>query len=294
MSAGWSVPSRVIWTCLPESPMRTSGGLGRSCFKLLYMILGRDETERYRRDGYLQLDRPILPEEEVLNGRDRIEDLLAGWGTLPTNKARGKRHSKASPPQIAEIRGATALDGELGQLEIVRLCRNLAAELLARRRVWFHFDHVFSKQPSEDSRVLWHQDRAYSLTGMATHAVHIWIPMQTVSEQNGCMSYIPHSHREGLKKHTLSERLGGVVQRCTPVNESRAVACPVHIGGVICHDPMTMHASGPNTSDAVRIAWVLQFGIGPWTAARELARPLQIAVHRRGDQTRRGDLSAVG
>ena len=76
-------------------------------------------------------------------------------------------------------------------------------------------------------------------------------------------------------------RTGGVIQRArAAVDEFTAVLCPVHLGGLVCHSPMTLHGSSPNRSTGFRRAWVLQFGIGPWVAMRYLARPALVAGAR--------------
>jgi ectoine hydroxylase-related dioxygenase (phytanoyl-CoA dioxygenase family) len=115
---------------------------------------------------------------------------------------------------------------------------------------------------------------------MATRAVHIWVPLQDATEENGCLRYLPGSHRHGLNKHVTSLRTGGLIQRTTLADESTALPCPVRLGGLVAHSPMTLHASNPNRSAEVRRAWVLQFGIGPWVAMRHLARPALVAVAR--------------
>jgi hypothetical protein len=244
------------------------------------VILSNTEIDHYERDGFVRLDRRILSVEDIHDVGRHIDHILADWSTLPPGRANGKEQATDSLPHIVEIRGASIVDPSMVQLPVVEQCRQIACELLHSDHVWFHFDHVFYKQPSEDTRVLWHQDRAYSPTGMATRAVHIWVPLQDATEENGCLAYLPGSHRRGLNRHLPSPRTGGVIQRTTPVDETTAVLCPVRLGGLVCHTPMTLHGSNPNRSSEFRRAWVLQFGIGPWVAVRDLARPALVAFAR--------------
>jgi ectoine hydroxylase-related dioxygenase (phytanoyl-CoA dioxygenase family) len=176
---------------------------------------------------------------------------------------------------IAEILGAAVIDPELGRLPLVDRCKRVACELLGVSRVWFHFDHVFYKQVGDESRVPWHQDRASSPTGMAARAVHFWIPLQDVSEDAGCMLYLAGSQGRGLQHHEVENRSDGVIIRSTDVDDDDVVACPVGVGGLVCHSPMTIHSSGPNRSGDIRRAWVLQMGVGPWPALRETVKPIQ-------------------
>jgi hypothetical protein len=244
------------------------------------VTLSNQEIDQYHHDGFVCLDRPLLPDSDVREVSDRIDRILARWSTLPPGRTIGKEQARNSLPQIVEIRGASILDPSMARLAVVEHCRRIASELLQGHAIWFHFDQVFYKQPSEETGVLWHQDRAYSRTGMVTRAVHMWVPLQDATEENGCVSYLPGSHRQGLSKHAKSLRAGGVIQRTALVDESTAVLCPVRLGGLVCHSPMTLHRSNPNRSGEFRRAWILQFGLGPWAAMRDLARPALVAVAR--------------
>jgi len=243
-------------------------------------ILRDDQIASYRRDGFLVAPPPIVPMQEVHEVRTRTDLLCSDWVNLPKRRANGKGRKPSEERTISEILGAAVIDPDLGRLPLVQRCRTIACELLGVSRVWFHFDHVFYKQVGDESRVPWHQDRASSPTGLATKAVHFWIPLQDVSEANGCMRYIPGSQSRGLQDHRVAARSDGVVIRSTVVDEREAKACPVAVGGLICHTPMTLHASGPNLSQDIRRAWVLQMGVGPWVALRQTVRPIQSAYAR--------------
>jgi len=39
-----------------------------------------------------------------------------------------------------------------------------------------------------------------------------------------------------------------------------SVSCPLHVGGVTVHTPLTLHYTSPNITDDVRRAWIIHFG----------------------------------
>ena len=241
-------------------------------------------TERqitgFANDGFLAIDEGVFTSSELAAVQARIDRLYEDRLHLPRRRTKGALEVSALAPQLSEILGATVLDPELMTLAVVQRCRQIAAELLARRQVWLHFDHVFYKASGNSSTVPWHQDSAYSVTGMTSKAVHFWIPFQDVDQSSGCMKYLPGSHLTGLQQHAVRVREDGLVFRSVEIDEAEAVACPLHVGGLVCHAPMTMHGSGLNTGGAMRRAWVLQFGIGPWVALRHIGRPLLTAGAR--------------
>ena len=238
-------------------------------------VLTDEQLARYHLDGFLVAEPPMLPLDEVAAIRVHTDRLASDWENIPRRRANGKDRVADEDRNISEILGAAVIDPDLGRLPVVDHLRRIAEQILGVDRVWFHFDHLFYKQPGDESRVPWHQDRASSPTGMAQKAVHFWIPLQDVTEDSGCMLYIPGSHLYGLQDHVVQNRSDGVVIRSTPVDEDRAVPCPVAMGGIVLHGPMTLHGSGPNRSDDIRRAWVLQFGVGPWVALRQAVRPIQ-------------------
>ncbi|MDB6042320.1 MAG: Deoxyhypusine synthase [Gammaproteobacteria bacterium] len=55
----------------------------------------------------------------------------------------------------------------------------------------------------------WHQDEAYRVApDFDYRQVSIWVPLQDATLENGCMMYIPGSHRSGVLPHRSR---GGIV-----------------------------------------------------------------------------------
>jgi len=244
------------------------------------MQLTDSQIMYFRTNGFLAVDREIFTQAELDAVRVRIDALYGNRMRLPKRRTKLAVEADGSTSQICEILGAAVLDPGLARLDVVSRCRTMAEDLLGQRRVWLHFDHVFYKDSGDNSAIPWHQDSAYSATKMTSRAVHFWIPLQDVDATNGCMNYVPGTHLNGLRKHKVDDRHDGLAFRSVDIDESEAVACPVHAGGMVCHAPMTMHGSGPNLSGDLRRAWVLQFGLGPWPALRETGRPLMTAGAR--------------
>jgi ectoine hydroxylase-related dioxygenase (phytanoyl-CoA dioxygenase family) len=74
------------------------------------------------------------------------------------------------------------------------------------------------------------------------------------------MQFVPGSHREGPLLH--NKHPNGHTLHVIPPAASTIVSCPVPMGGVTLHTPLTLHHTGPNRSEFTRRAWILHFG--PW------------------------------
>ena len=108
----------------------------------------------------------------------------------------------------------------------------------------------------------WHQDQAYTRdrTRDALGRVTLWIPLHDVSIAMGCMWFAPGTHRGPIVPHRRrEERSGAHALQATRIDGSAAVACPIPAGGLTAHFPRTLHYTGPNRTDHLRLAWILEF-----------------------------------
>ncbi len=127
----------------------------------------------------------------------------------------------------------------------------------------FSFDHSILKPAGKAAATPWHQDEAHS------HDLHFrydqisfWMPLQDVSEQNGCMRYVPGSNRGPLLPHrSLNDdpRIHAIECPTEYFDESAAVAQPVPAGWCILHNVRTLHSALPNQSAADRLVYVIAF-----------------------------------
>ncbi len=220
---------------------------------------------RYERDGYLQLDSVTTP-EDVAHIRSLLEPLFQRFDDLEDYAVdlAGPRQPGA-PPRQPEINDALKLEPALRKTQAFARCREIARGLLGVP-VGCVFDHAIYKPPHNQAATPWHQDAIY-IQGSVPRALNFWIPLQAATVENGCMWYLPGSHLAGLRPHHVVQvRPGGETgyskgktYALDVVDEARAVACPVPVGGVTVHGPLNAHYAGPNTTDGWRRAWILHF-----------------------------------
>src|SRR5262249_15568964 len=114
------------------------------------------------------------------------------------------------------------------------------------------FSSVFLKPARHGAETPWHQD--LGLWGQKLgEAVSIWCALDPATRENGCLSFIPRSHRLGGVEHQLYE--GGVHKetRRDLLRGLRPVAIELQPGdGVVWHAAM-FHQSHPNPSDRNRV-----------------------------------------
>ncbi len=137
-----------------------------------------------------------------------------------------------------------------------------AAEQLLEGPVRFWHDQLFVKPARDGAVVAWHQDYSYWTRTKPMAHLSCWIGLDDSTEENGCVRYIPGSHKwDLLPRYHLSNDMHAVFEFLT--DEQRAAFDPVpavlKAGEASFHHPLTLHGSYENTSPFPRRAVVLNF-----------------------------------
>lgn len=131
----------------------------------------------------------------------------------------------------------------------------------------FSFDHSILKPAGKAAATPWHQDEAHNHDPHFHHdQISFWMPLQDVSEENGCMRYVPGSNRGPLLPHrSLNDdpRVHAIECPTEYFDESAAVAQPVPAGWCILHGVRTLHSALPNRSAIDRLVYVVVFRAPP-------------------------------
>jgi len=224
------------------------------------VVLSEDELARFRQQGFLVIDRPLITPDEVVVIRGLLDELLARFDELGDGVAYDLGDTKlhGGAQQIPEISWPTQQDPRVGATAAFARCQEVANQLLSGRALC-SYDHAIYKPPSHaDTSVHWHQDLVYAPPGVHKNEVHLWLALQDVDETNGCMRYVPApAGTEFLPHHRRAENAHAMV--LDEVDTASAVACPMRAGMATVHLPTTPHATGPNASDQMRVAWIFHF-----------------------------------
>jgi hypothetical protein len=222
---------------------------------------------KFERDGYLSMD-ALTTAADIGLIRSLLDPLFDRFDSLGERAVdlAGPREPGV-PPRSPEINEAVRLEPRLRETLTYARCRDVARGLLGVP-VGYQFDHAIFKPPHNKTPTAWHQDEAYSDGPIPLRSIHFWIPLQPVNVENGCMSFVPGSNRGKLLPHHVAHRRFGGPNSNTKggtlaadgVDDSKAVACPLDVGGVTVHHPLTLHYTGANQSDTWRKAWILHFG----------------------------------
>ncbi len=216
-------------------------------------MLDQDRVlDEFRRDGVVRL--PSFLDS------DEIDELAANFAryiaeavpTLPPSDAfyevEGERRALKQMQRITdhdayfdELRSRPKY-AELAELVLETPVRSEGVE-------WFNKPAEFGRATPP------HQDGFYFCL-KPDEALTIWIALDDVDEQNGCVRYARGSHRAGIRPHGRSAVLGfsQTILDFGPSDKSREFIGVVRRGDALVHHSSTIHWADANRSNRLRRA----------------------------------------
>ena len=78
----------------------------------------------------------------------------------------------------------------------------------------------------------------------------LWLALDPVDDENGCLRYVPGSHRKGIRAHHPTSVLGFSQGICNYVAEDELREIPICLapGDLVVHHGETIHRANPNRS----------------------------------------------
>lgn len=130
-----------------------------------------------------------------------------------------------------------------------RFCGELAG--VAGLRIWH--DQALVK-PRYGNPTAYHLDVPY-WSFRSPDAITIWLALDDATMENGCLYYVPGSHKaEKYDNVGIGKELGALFDVYPEWADVPAVACPVPAGGALLHNGLVFHGAGANMTPGRRRA----------------------------------------
>lgn len=210
-----------------------------------------DQTARYWDDGFL-FPVPALSAAKAAAYRAELEEVEATWLDaglpLPLNTYKRVNAHVVMPM-------AFRLATEPGVLDVI--------EGILGPDIMVYAAEFFIKEPRTRQIVSMHQDLTYWGLGAIDGLVTAWIALSPATPASGCMDFVRASHKNAILPHEDTFDENNLLSRGQEVRvdvaEKDKVAIEIHPGQMSLHHGLTIHGSGPNTSDDRRIAAVIRY-----------------------------------
>jgi ectoine hydroxylase-related dioxygenase (phytanoyl-CoA dioxygenase family) len=179
--------------------------------------------------------------------------------------------AKLSAIASSQIAGSLGYRGQLNHLHVVcpyisDLVRSPvivdAVELILGPDILAWGSSLFLKPSRSPGFVSWHQDLTY--WGLNNDKeVSVWIALGPAYKDNGCMRFVPGSHKAGQIDHIDTVDDANILTRGqnadVEVKEDETVYVELDPGQASLHHGHLLHASGPNNTDQPRIGLVVNY-----------------------------------
>jgi hypothetical protein len=243
----------------------------------LVVDVGDEEVEQFRQQGFTWV--PRITTDEELEWLDSVYDHLfeqklagvpGGYFDL------SRPYDAPGEDHLPQVLFPDQVVPELRDTVYYRNARRIIARLLGEDEADLTgWSHMIDKPPFHGHETPWHQDESYWEPALTYQAAGAWMPLEDVDTENGCMTFLPGSHRSEVlpHKHISDDPAVHGLELAVEIDTSSAVPVPLRAGGATFHHPRMIHSTGPNRSPRRRRAWANEFQTAPVTAEVEPERP---------------------
>ncbi len=104
----------------------------------------------------------------------------------------------------------------------------------------------------------WHQDNTeWSFT--SDHAISIWIALEDATPHNGCLYFVPGSHRKRYQDVATNMPMSELFNQNPELAHVEPVPVLMRVGSCSFHNGLTVHGAGANMTPGTRWAMTCIF-----------------------------------
>ena len=225
-----------------------------------------DQVNRYRGDGFLVVE-DFLDSDELAVWRAAFDRAVAARQSQLEDRTRQARDAMTEEQRAAadaysrvflQLQQLWRTDDAMRELlldeRIGRVCASLAG--VDGLRVWH--DQALIK-PRFGSPTDFHMDVPFwSFT--STDAITIWLALDDATLENGCLWYVPASHRaEQTTFVKIMDGIGAIFEENDAWGVPEPVPALVRAGGAVFHNGLIVHGAGANMTPRPRRAMTCAF-----------------------------------
>jgi len=222
--------------------------------------LTTEQIESYRSSGFLVI-------ENFLSG-----DELEHWQKTVTTavKERGGIKIPGKEIKVGEADGINEDADYFGKVfdQLINLWQTdkgvkeimlderlgkMAAQLAGVDGIRIWHDQALIKRPWANPTA-WHLDTPF-WSFSDRNAISIWVALDNATLENGCLFFIPGSHKQtSFDKITIGRNMDGIFDVYPQLKNSMPIAAPMKAGSCSFHNGLTVHGANANMTSGFRRA----------------------------------------
>ncbi len=214
--------------------------------------LSQEQIDGYRKDGFVVIDR-FLDADELAHWRRCTEEAIR----IRVEKT-PYLHNQGAPDDfyaqvfLQALKLAEVHDGMHDIMHDPRLGK-LAANLAGVDGIRIWHDQALIK-PQFGNPTGWHLDNPF-WSFSSKDAISIWVALDDATLANGCLWYLPGTHKQGRFEVTdIGVNQRDLFKQYPEWLEIESVATPFSAGSAVFHNGLTAHGAGANMTSRPRRA----------------------------------------
>ncbi len=240
------------------------------------MSLTSKEKQFYEENGYF-LKKGLLPlewineiQEEVENIHERMAKQPAEGIGISWEEFDDSNH----PARIKQLMHSELVSPTLNRALRSDVVLDILESLMGPDISLYH-SKLLPKAPGDSTAIPWHQDYAYwKREDNRPVMINCQLAISEATLENGCLQFVPGSHKRGLQEHERRKQAFGVFLPGHYQEREDAVAIEMEPGDGVFFNALIIHGSAPNRSEADRLMNTFAYNVtgNSMTQCREALR----------------------
>jgi ectoine hydroxylase-related dioxygenase (phytanoyl-CoA dioxygenase family) len=222
--------------------------------------LTKEQIESYRSSGFIVIEN-FLSEEELEHWRKTVTIAVKERGGI---KIPGKEIRIGESDGINEdadyfgkvfdqLLNLWQTDEGVKKLMLDERLGQMAAQLAGVDGIRIWHDQALIKRPWANP-TSWHLDTPF-WSFSDRNAISIWVALDNATLENGCLFFIPGSHKQtNFDKITIGRNMDGIFDVYPQLKNTMPVAAPMKAGSCSFHNGLTVHGANANMTSGFRRA----------------------------------------
>jgi phytanoyl-CoA hydroxylase len=203
--------------------------------------------ENFDRDGYVFLP-GFLTKDEVDRINSRLKDFIKDEvPRMPFNHVFYEDNN--DPATLKQLQDLHVYNSFFAEILKGSEFEKIAEILLGEKVIGKNLEY-FNKPPVIGKPTPPHQDGYYFMLN-PPQAVTMWMALENVDEETGCVRYIKGSHLNGMRPHGKTQTLGfsqGIIDY-SEKDLASEIPFPAKSGDLLVHHALTVHRADGNKSN---------------------------------------------
>jgi len=227
--------------------------------------ISKEQIDAYQRDGFLIIN-DFLNTEEVAHWRKSIDKAIKDrkgtkfpHSAIKTGESDGiNKEAEYFGKVFDQIINLWQTDEEVKKIMLDERIGKMAAQLSGSDGIRVWHDQSLIKQPWGNATA-WHVDTPFwSFTDR--NALSIWVALEDVTLENGCLWFMPGSHKDTeFGEPGISVNMGDIFNKYPQYYDKKPTPSIIKAGSCSFHNGMCIHGAGGNMTPGTRMAMTCAF-----------------------------------